>query len=164
MAGNATHMRIGPTSLMTLVAVLLLAVLTVLCVTSANASAAMAQRQAGAVQGTYALDACGQRFEAALDAQMHANPAQTAEQAAQTVAANLDTLQAQATDDAGSQGLALSANVDGSLVRFTVSDADGKTLDAAIRLEGNGAYSVDHWKTSTEQTEPETTLWQGAGA
>ena len=164
MTGNAVHTRIGPVSLMTLVTVLLLAVLTVLCATSANASDAMAQRQAAAVRETYALDACGQRFMAALDAQLHEDAGQTAEQAARKVSQGLDELQAQATEGSDQGGVSLSASVDGTVILLTVSDTEGKTLDAAFRLEGGGAYSVDRWKTATEQTAPETTLWQGANA
>ena len=157
MAKENTNVRIGPISLLTLISVLLLAVLAVLCVTSANAAQAMSQRQADTLTETYQLDACGQNVLAAIDEELNGMSGTSGSFAASTVGVHLQrNLDKLAQDDLG-----ITLKTDGSRVEFTISASDGKQLSAAVRVNDNLTYSVEEWKTTTTQSEPEQSLWSG---
>lgn len=160
MEKESTNVRIGPISLLTLISVLLLAVLAVLCVTSANAANAMSQRQASALEETYALDASGQRVLAAIDEELHNANGSSGSFAASTVGVHLQ----RQLDSLAADSQTINVQTDGSRIEFTVSASDGKALSAAVRISDNLTYSVEEWKTTTTQTEPERTLWSGANA
>ncbi len=64
MTKKAEGLRVGPITLVTLIAALLLAVLATLCATTANAQVTMANRQATSLTEAYAIDSCGQRMVA----------------------------------------------------------------------------------------------------
>lgn len=152
--GNSTNegVRIGPSSLVTLIAALLLAVLAMLCATSANAQLTMSQRQADATQQTYAVDACGQRMFAGIaDAVAKGS----------TTAASLDSKLPNIANDALAQsdaGLSIDAKANASDITFTVVAEDGRTLNAKIALNG-GAASISEWKLSTTQPQTDDVLW-----
>lgn len=158
MADKQTEgLRIGPITLVTLISVLLLAVLAVLCVTTSNATQAMAQRHAEATTETYALDSYGQAMLATIsETTQHASSAQAA---ASDVNANLESIKTAALEKSGAQGLSVSAQVSGTSVSFTVSDEEGKALDAAVTITGQRTLSIDEWKLSTTQQTNEETLW-----
>ncbi len=158
MTSNTKGVRIGPSSLVTLIAALLLAVLAMLCATSAHAQDVMAQRQADSTVELYAVDACGQRMLAGIDEQLH-NGASTAAD----IYKNIDGVRSNALSAGGTQGITLTTKIDGDGIGFSVVAPDGRTLDAAIGI-ANGSYTVNEWKFSTaNQEQPETTLWSSAG-
>lgn len=66
-AGEGEHVRIGPISLLTLIAVICLAVLSALAFTTANASLTMAERQATATSELYLDEKAAQVFLAGID-------------------------------------------------------------------------------------------------
>ena len=156
MTNTSDGVRIGPSSLVTLIAALLLAVLAMLCATSANAQFAMAQRQADATTQTYAVDAAGQRMVAGISDAM-ANGSTSAA----SLAGKLDAIanDALAQSDAG---LEISAHANSAYVTFTVQSDEGRTLNATVLLNG-GHASIGEWKTSTTQPENEETLWSSNG-
>lgn len=152
-------MRIGPISLFTLICVLLLSVLAVLCVTSANAAATMSARQAAATAETYRLDACGQEAIAVVDETLRgmrpASATEVASAAAERLRANPGTL-------AGSdEDFAIDAQADGSRIDLTITAPGGKTLSAAIRVNDDSTYAVDEWEITGTQAESDETLWSG---
>lgn len=157
MAKENTNVRIGPISLLTLISVLLLAVLAVLCVTSANAAQTMSQRQADALTETYQLDACGQNVLAAIDEELSGMGGTSGAFAASTIGVHLQRDLGKLTQD----DMNLTLKTDGARIEFTVSAPDGKQLSAAVRVSDNLTYSVEEWKTTTTQSEPEQTLWSG---
>ena len=67
MTKKTEGLRVGPITLVTLIAALLLAVLAILCATTANAQATMANRQATSLTEAYAIDSCGQRMVAGIE-------------------------------------------------------------------------------------------------
>lgn len=160
MAKQNEGVRIGPISLVTLISVLLLAVLAMLCVTTANATRTMADRQAASVAETYQLDACGQALLAGVNTQV-AGTASAADAAA-AVSGQLPQLQQQALSQANGQDVQISAKVEGATVVFTAALPSGKALNGAIALNENGTASISEWKLSTTQQETEQALWSGS--
>ena len=158
MADKQTEgLRIGPITLVTLISVLLLAVLAMLCVTTSNATQAMAQRHAEATTETYALDSYGQAMLATIsETTQHAGSAQAA---ASDVNANLESIKTAALEKSGTQGLSVSAQVSGTNISFTVSDEEGKALDATVTITESHTLSIDEWKLSTTQQTNDETLW-----
>lgn len=156
MSSTSEGVRIGPSSLVTLIAALLLAVLAMLCATSANAQAAMAQRQADATQETYAVDSCGQLMFAEISDAVASGSVTAA-----SLAPQLDGM----ANDALAQseaGLSVQAKANASDVSFTVTAENGRTLNATILLNG-GTASIGEWKLSTAHSEAENTLWSANG-
>ena len=153
---NNEGVRIGPSSLVTLIAALLLAVLAMLCATSANAQYTMSQRQADATQQTYTVDACGQRFYAAVASAVADGATSTNALDAKLSGIASDTL-AQSES-----GLSIDAHAANSKVNFTVTAEDGRTLNGTINLNGT-SMSIAEWKLSTTQTATEDTLWTANG-
>lgn len=167
MAAKKTEgVRIGPISLIVLISVLLLAVLAMLCVTTANAARAMSRRQATAATDTYLLESCGQTMLAKIDEVAHAGGTDGAS-AASAVASQLSTIKQDAVDAEGKQGkkLAIDASTSGNSVAFTITSKDGRTLSARVTVSDNLAYTIDQWKITTAQTdESEASLWTGSDA
>ena len=158
MAGKQTEgLRIGPITLVTLISVLLLAVLAVLCVTTSNATQAMAQRHAQATTETYALDACGQAMVAGISET--AQQADSAQAAASKVGTDLEAIKQSALEKSNAQNLSVNAQLSGTNLAFTVSDEEGKALNAAVSITKQRSLSIDEWKLSTIQQTDEETLW-----
>lgn len=164
MAPKTANVRIGPISLLTLISVLLLAVLAVLCVTSANAAQTLSQRQADALTATYRLDSCGQNMLAAIDEKLQDMSGSSGSLAANAIDAQLQSVQQDALDATGTNEYSITTQVDGARIEFTVSAGDGKSLDAAVRVNDDMTYTVEEWKTTTVQTEPEQVLWTSASS
>ena len=156
MSQNSEGVRIGPSSLVTLIAALLLAVLAMLCATSANAQYTMAQRQADATAETYAVDACAQRMFAGISDEVAAGAT-----SASALSGKLDGIASEALAQSAS-GLSIQTKANASDVSFTVTSQDGRTLNATVLLNG-GAASIGEWKMSTTQTQSEDTLWSANG-
>ncbi len=155
--------RIGPISLLTLISVLLLAVLAMLCVTTANASRAMSRRQADAATSSYRIESCGQALIAELDDVAHANGTDAAS-AVSSIAARLDTIKQAALDTSEADDLDIDAKTDGSCVTFSIAATDGRRLDACITFNDDLTYTVDQWKVTTTQSDQaeSDTLWTGS--
>ncbi len=165
MATRTTgNVRIGPISLLTLISVLLLAVLGMLCITTANAAGAMSKRQATSATSTYKLESCAQALLAGMDETVHAN-ASDAASAGAIVSEHLDELKQAALKEAGTGKLTIKANVSGSSIDFTISDKGGRRLSARVTFTDDLTYSIDRWKTTTTHTdESESLLWAGSAA
>ncbi len=153
--------RIGPISLLTLIAVLLLAVLAMLCVTTSNAARAMSERQATGATASYALEACGQDLLARLSDAAQGNDDASA--AVNAIDSELDELTAAALDEASVEGLSIKAETSDKTVTFTISTDDGRTLDGSVTFADDLSYSIDTWKITTVQSdETEVNLWSGS--
>lgn len=155
--------RIGPISLLTLVAVILLAVLAMLCVTTTNATQAMAKRQAAALADTYAVDSCGQALLAEVDTRLSTAPSLDA--ATEEINADFDSLATQALKNAGMKtdsGLKLKGSVSNHALSFAVKASSGKRLKASITLNDDLTYTVTTWKITTVHKTRQETLWSGS--
>ena len=153
MTKKTEGLRVGPITLVTLIAALLLAVLAMLCATTANAQATMANRQATSLTEAYAIDSCGQRMVAGIEESLGQGDV-----AAALTTAKLDAIanNAKATD--GASDLNIESEYDGSTVSFTISAPSGKTLRAKVTRE-NASVSVEEWKLTTTQEMPQDELW-----
>ena len=163
MARRSEGMRIGPISLLTLISVLLLAVLAMLCVTTTNATKAMATRQADSTAETYLVDSCGQALIAGIDDELKSTTG-TATEAVSSVDARLTDLQSKAKQACGGDDLDVSAETDGDGISFTVAAQSGKTLEAELRVTDDREYSIESWHITTTQQLPEDTLWSNSNA
>lgn len=72
---------------------------------------------------------------------------------------NLESIKTAALEKSGVQGLSVSAQVSGTNISFTVSDEEGKALDAAVTITESHTLSIDEWKLSTTQQTNDETLW-----
>lgn len=154
-------MRIGPISLLTLISVLLLAVLAMLCVTTTNATKAMATRQADSTAETYLVDSCGQALVAGIDDELKSATG-SATEAVSSVGARLADLESKAKQTCGGDDLEVSAKTNGDDISFTVATQSGKTLEAEIRVADDRGYSIESWHIATTQQLPEDTLWSNS--
>ena len=162
MTSNTEGVRIGPSSLATLIAALLLAVLAMLCAASAHAQVTMAQREAESTAGFYAVDSCGQRMLAGIDAATQDGASTAADVFAEIDEIRTAALPLKAVANAASQmpdDLSISAQLDGSNIVFSVAAPDGRTLNAKVAVE-NGKTSVSEWKlTGASQEASDVVLW-----
>ena len=159
MTSNTEGVRIGPSSLVTLIAALLLAVLAMLCATSAHAQETMAQREAESTTELYAVDSCGQRMLAGISAAL-----QNGATSAADVYAGIDGIRDKAVS-AGDVDITANAQLEGNTIALALTAPDGRALNAKITV-ASGEASVSEWKlTGASQAASEVTLWQGgAGA
>lgn len=162
MSGKSSEgMRIGPVSLLTLIAVLLLAVLAMLCVTTANAASAMANRQAEAIEQTYRVDACGQAILASIDdVAERANG--DAENTTLTISKMSDEILNRAMEKCDFTGMTAQIDAEGNAVTIGVAQDGGKALDARILIDDDSGYTIQSWKITTTQELPQETLWTGS--
>ena len=159
---NSTEgVRIGPISLLTLISVLLMAVLAMLCVTTTNATTALADRQASSLAKTYKVDSCGQALLAGIDAQLSRSTG-TSEQAVAELSANFNSLVEQAKADANAQKLTVSGAISGSILSFTIESKSGKKLEATLQITDNLSYTITSWNMTTTQKTQQETLWTGS--
>ena len=150
MSRSAGSVRIGPISLFTLVIVLCLAVLSVLAVTTAQATYAAAEKQAVFTQDTYANENAAQRFLADVDAALA--PVRASGGGLDAALAALDRM------------LPENASRAGSSVQATFTTDSGRTLDVELTVTANATYEIASWKATTQWTNdgPGQTLWSGA--
>lgn len=153
MTKKTEGLRVGPITLVTLIAALLLAVLAMLCATTANAQATMANRQATSLAETYAIDSCGQRMIAGIEESLNQGDV-----AAALTTAKLDAIANNAKAADGASDLNIESEYDGSTVSFTISAPSGKTLRAKVTRE-NASVSIEEWKLTTTQEMPQDELW-----
>lgn len=153
MTKKTEGLRVGPITLVTLIAALLLAVLAILCATTANAQATMANRQATSLTEAYAIDSCGQRMVAGIEESLGQGDV-----AAALTTTKLDTIANNAKAADGASDLNIESEYDGSTVSFTISAPSGKTLRAKVTRK-NASVSVEEWKLTTAQETPQDELW-----
>lgn len=153
MTKKTEGLRVGPITLVTLIAALLLAVLAILCATTANAQATMANRQATSLTEAYAIDSCGQRMVAGIEESLNQGDV-----AAALTTAKLDAIANDAKAADGASDLNIESEYDGSTVSFTISAPSGKTLRAKVTRE-NASVSIEEWKLTTTQEMPQDELW-----
>ena len=167
MARKTTgNVRIGPISFLVLISVIMLAVMAVLCLTTARASYVMADRQTTTVTNTYALDTVGQRMVAQVDAGLATQRAAEAslEDALAYLNANAGLLSSTALRNSGTDGLTATASVQNNQVLLTVSASEGRMLSAVLTINENLTYSITDWKMSVTQEQTQESLWSGDGA
>ena len=149
------NVRMGPLALFTLMAVICLAVLAVLALSTSNATVALAERRAEATTQLYLDEAAAQVFVAELDGQVAAAGAsedgstrdlQAA--VAQATTAALDSV----TADPQTQ-LNIRTNVDGDTVNASFDCGNGRQLDITITWEPDGTLSVQRWRMTTVVNE-----------
>lgn len=160
---SETNVRIGPISLITLVSVIILAVLAVLCLATTRANYTMAERQTEATEQAYILDSVGQIAVAKIDAALQTSTTgTTAAEQVQSDAANLSSAIIDEATQAGidTSKVATTFEANGSNVNLTVTD-EGRTLSALISLHDDHTYTIASWKTTTDWTEEQDTLWGG---
>lgn len=180
---HETNVRVGPITVFTLVAVLCMAVLAVLSVSTANASQVMAQRQADAVSQMYLDEAAAQAFVAELDGALSpvreagasgaaANAAvesaleparQAAVGAARDIAASGETSLPEGTGDVQVSATLSAAPGGPATVNADFSCGNGRRLDVVITVRDDGTLRVDRWKMRAVQNEeqPGGMLWTG---
>ncbi len=171
-SSSGGNIRIGSVSFATLLSIILLAVLSVLCVVTANAANATANRQAASSTELYAVDSMGQALLAAMDEELAASAAagESAAQAAARIQGNTAELEARAAQLAGAQAPQAAVNLSVSLlvsdaeVRFSVTGPDGRTLNATATINDDLSYKLQSWKMSTTQTASGESLWSGTSA
>lgn len=169
MAGRVTgrkadNVRIGPVSVITLIAVICMAVLAVLSISTAQATGAISSRQASATSELYENELAAQTFLAGVDDQVSAARAGGAggEQAAAQVRAALDGIcdQARAAAD---DNVHVTATVEGDVVNATFEGQAMRRLVVAVKILDDATCRVTTWKASAiqQETAETDTLWTG---
>ena len=144
--------RMGPVSLFALVVALCLAVMSVLAVTTARASMALAERQATFTADDYANETVGQELLARVRAVAD-------EGGAGEVGARLDELLSACSAEGGP---AVTATINEGQLSAHVESASGRCLDVVLAIGENGEVSVGSWRATTLWDEDTgDVLWTG---
>lgn len=161
---KADKVRIGPISVITLIAVICMAVLAVLSASTSYASATISDRQSNATQMLYLNECAGQEFVAGVDDALAATRAQggSAADGARAVNQQLDAI-CQHAREAGKGQVDCTANVEGTRITAEFVCGGARRLSVAITISDDATYRVTAWKMSSDQREAPTagTLWQG---
>lgn len=164
-SGRADNVRIGPLSIITLIAVLSLAVLAVLTVSTAHASKSIAERQANSTTNFYLDEQVAQEFVAEVDGQLASlraggSSSATASSAAAVVSSRLDGICADMAAVSGGT-VTVTAMVEGDRVLADFTCKDGRTLNVGLLLVDGARYRIDEWKMGAVEEEPQPagTLW-----
>ena len=159
------NVRIGPISIITLIAVLCMSVLAVLSVSTAEATAAISDRQAEATKELYDNENAAQAFVAGIDDTLTSvrasNP--SAEKGAAEVEKSLDAI-CEAAREAGGGQVAVTATMDGTRVNAEFVGEKTRRLSVTITILDGAMYRIDRWKASAVQQEAQTVgnLWMGS--
>lgn len=159
---STDDVRIGPISVLTLIAILCMAVLAVLAVSTASASLAISQKQATSTTGTYLAEVAAQDFVAEAEA-LSAGKSVSGADAAKAVQSSMSKLVEHAEE--ASDGLVtVRAEIDGLKVAADFSSAGGRTLSVAATVQDGGSLHVDEWRVTAVQNveQPAGGLWAGA--
>ena len=157
-SGSGTeNVRMGPLALFTLMAVICLAVLAVLALSTSNATIALALRRQGATTLLYLDETAAQTFVAELDGQI----AETRKSSDSLDSSVLEAAVEQATDVAldvekfrdATPLLNISTTIDGDIVNASFDCGDGRQLDISITWEADGTLSVQRWRMMTVVNE-----------
>lgn len=155
--------RMGPIGIFALVVALCVAVMSVLALASANASLALAERQASFTRDGYANEAAGQAFVAAVDETAAGVRASGGDgpAACDAVRDRMGDLLA----EAGAGVVAATAEVDGDEVTARFSCESGRCLDIVLIIGDDATVSVASWKATTLWDEDTgDVLWTGVGS
>lgn len=147
-----TAVRMGPVSLFALVVALCLAVMAVLVVVTARASAALAERQAAFTASDYANESVAQEFLARARAAAEEEGSE----------AMLSQVEALAEACVGDDGPSVSAAAEGERALLHVESESGRCLDVVLLATQDGNVSVASWKATTLWDEDTgDVLWTG---
>jgi len=162
---ESDNVRMGPISLFTLIIVLCLAVLSVLSVSTSNASLTMAQRRATATTELYLDETAAQAFMAYMDDELAGIRAAggTGAQGLAAVDSNLAMICANAKATARGD-VTVTASVKGDTVNAEFTCENGRTLIVQATIRDDCTYRIEKWKMTAVQNEEPTTggLWTGA--
>ena len=137
------NVRMGPLAIFTLMAVMGLAVLAVLAITTANATLSLAQRRADATSELYLDETSAQTFVAALDEALAGG--ETGEGAL--------TAATRAATEAGQGGVVVSASEQDGAYAATFDCGNGRQLIIALTYRQDGSLGVDEWRMTTVVNE-----------
>ena len=151
------NVRMGPLALFTLMAVICLAVLAVLALSTSNATISLALRRQGATTQLYLDETAAQTFVAELDGQV-TEARRTSDPLDSSV---LEAAVAQATDVAldiekyqdAQPRLNISTTIDDDIVNASFDCDNGRKLDISITWEADGTLSVRRWRMMTVVNE-----------
>lgn len=186
MAKPHGSVRIGPISLFALIIILCLAVLAVLSVTTARAELSTTERQATTTTETYQLEMAAQGLVAEVDGALGEGEAALGavlagygiERAASADAAAVpgetiedETPAGNAVDEPGvalsvgdgAATVTAAGTFDGECIFATFTMESGRTLAVTLRVNPDGTYTIEQWKTTTQWTDDGTgeNLWLG---
>lgn len=149
MNESSPPVRIGPISLFALIAVLCLATLAVLSISTARASMTLAEMQADSVIQQYAAESAAQDLVAQVDA-IGGSPSGDALASA--------AAKAQAS---AQEGITVSAALDGANVTASFACPNGRLLDIELAPQ-DGGWRIVKWNLVAKVNSAETeTLWSG---
>ncbi|MBQ9003102.1 MAG: S4A5 electrogenic sodium bicarbonate cotransporter 4 [Eggerthellaceae bacterium] len=159
------NVRIGPISVITLIAVVCMAVLAVLAAATSHATGVYSDRQAIATEQLYANERAAQEFVASIDDALAGVRAAGGSVAGASRAAELALDGAcEAARTAGSGRVECTASVSGASVTADFICDGARELSIAITIRDDATYRIDKWKMTSTQQEAAAggTLWSGA--
>lgn len=163
-AVQTEHVRIGPITVLTLIAVICMAVLAVLAISTSNATFVLSERQSVATTELYVNETAAQSFVAEVDARLAGVRASNggAREAAQAVADDLEEI----CDDvytSSNNEVSVSASVDGSTVAAEFSCGNGRMLNIELAIGSDATYAVKKWRMAGVENveQPQGNLWTG---
>lgn len=161
---RVNKVRIGPISIITLIAVLCMAVLGILAISTANATYTISNRQADATASMYCNEAAAQQFVAELDDTLARvrNAGGTQDEAEQAVDRALDDIAAEARQAADGRVSVVASQDNGKVTAEFICD-NMRKLDIAITIRDDATYRIEKWEMSAVQNGAQTTghLWTG---
>ena len=143
---NDSEVRMGPLALFTLMAVICLAVLAVLALSTSNATMALAQRRADATDQLYLDEAAAQTFVATLDEQLATG---ADDQTALDRATDASLAIPAARDLQGDLQLQVSTDAIGDTYSASFDCGNGRQLEIALIKDGDGDLRVQRWRMTT---------------
>ena len=164
MARNQGSVRMGPTSLFALVIILCMVTLSVLCITTGQASYKMSERQAQAITAAYDDERAAQVWMAAVsEGTGLAEADRRAMQEAASVSVDSEFLTAaQAVESANADDLLQASSfVSGAKAQF--STGSGRNLDVELGVRLDGSLQVLKWSMTAvlDEEPPQENLWPG---
>ena len=161
---HGENTRIGPISVITLLAVVCMVVLAVLAVSTAQATAAISERQATATQRLYQNELAGQEFVAGVDDALAGVRADggNAAAGARAVEGALDAICTAAREAADGQ-VTCTASMSGTTVNAGFTCQDARLLSVVVTIRDDATYRIDEWKISAapQEAQPGGLLWTG---
>lgn len=160
MSPQGGSIRIGPISIFTLIAVICLAVLSVLAITTASASLNMAKLQATSMTQQYTAENAAQSFLAQVDERASAVTGSGADRAG-AVSSSLASI-AQSVQDKAGAGLTVTATTQGANVNAQFDCENGRALDISVELHADGSYQIVKWNMTAKRNAAQSeNLWSG---
>ncbi len=148
---SSENVRMGPLALFTLVAIVSLAMLAVLALSTAQATNALAQRRATATTELYLVERAAQTYVATLDEQIQQGAAPSdAARAAE------DAAYATAGDDGASGTLSITASHAEATYSASFDAGNGRQLEIEVHVEEDGSLSIRKWRMMTVVNEEPT--------